>query len=407
MTATADASAAYAAEALAGFVDANPGHVRAVRGGVVRADLGPDRVRLVIGGGSGHSPAFAGWVGPGLADAAVCGDVFAAPSAARISAVSRAVAPGRGVILGFGNYTGDVLQFGRAAEDLRAEGIDTRLLAVTDDIASAPAQDAGRRRGIAGDLVVFKITAAAAERGLPIDEVVSVAHRANGATRTIGCAFSGCTLPGADEPLFTVEAGTMALGLGIHGEPGLETVTRPDSEDLAALLVERVLAESHDLPDDRVAIVLNGFGAVNNDALFVLHHHVASHLRRRGLRSIAPHVGQQVSSLDMAGVSLTVTGLDDELEPLWTAPAQSAAFHRAAFRPRPAATPAVRADAPPDAPPASTAQSRAAARIVVEALGNAAAAVRRHDGGSAMHRLVPQVLVSFLRAHPDVDVTVR
>ncbi|MFV0462491.1 MAG: dihydroxyacetone kinase family protein [Nostocoides sp.] len=378
MSTSAEKSTSYAAAALQGYIGAYPGYVRPVWGGVVRAKLEAPRVRLVIGGGSGHYPAFAGWVGAGLADGAVCGDVFASPSAARVRSVARAVEPHHGVVLGFGNYTGDSLNFGQAAEELRATGIDARVLAVTDDIASAPAAERFRRRGIAGDLVVFKMVAAAAQRGLSIDDVVQVGRRANESTSTLGVAFAGCTLPGADREQFTVAPGTMAIGLGIHGEPGLETVPRPDDAGLAALLVDRVVAE---LPEGtrRVAVLLNGFGAFNNEAIFSVYRSLHDRLRSQGLVPVGAHVGQQVSSLDMSGLSLTLTALDDELETLWLAPASTPSFHRSADDMLPVeAGPSILHDvAPEDGPPltAGSAASNGAAEYVAHGLAEVCASL--------------------------------
>lgn len=222
MTTIFDAPEDFATTALAGFSAIYHRHVRLVRGGVVRATKVPTgKVAVVIGGGSGHYPAFAGYVGPGLADAAVAGDVFASPSTASGARVCRQAQKGGGILLGFGNYAGDVLNFGVAAERLRAEGIDVRIVPVTDDVASAPVENAAQRRGIAGDVIVFKIAGAAAEAGLPLDEVERIARYANARTVSFGVAFGGCTLPGAVGPLFTVPKGQMALGLGIHGEPGI------------------------------------------------------------------------------------------------------------------------------------------------------------------------------------------
>src|SRR5512138_2627620 len=180
MTQIFDRPEDFAATALAGFCSANARTARRVRGGVVRATATPDgKVALVVGGGSGHYPAFAGFVGPGLADAAVAGDVFASPSAQGAAHVMRMAHRGGGIVLGFGNYAGDVMNFGLAAERLRSEGVDVRILAVTDDVASAPPDKAQLRRGVAGDLVVFKIVGAAAEAGLDLDAVERIGRRAN------------------------------------------------------------------------------------------------------------------------------------------------------------------------------------------------------------------------------------
>ncbi|MFF0991529.1 dihydroxyacetone kinase family protein [Kocuria nitroreducens] len=323
----------FADEALQGFVLAHPDHVQRVHGGVVRSTESPSgQVAVVLGGGSGHYPAFAGWVGPGLAHGAACGNVFASPSASQVYSVARAADNGGGVLLGFGNYAGDVLHFGQAAETLRAEGIDTRVLTVSDDIASNTPDQHEDRRGIAGDLIVLKIAGAAAEQGHDLDTVERIARRANARTRSLGVAFGGCTLPGADEPLFTVPDGTMAIGLGIHGEPGISETSLGSAVAVADLLVDGVLAEEPERGvagyDGRAAVLLNGLGDTKYEELFVVYARVAERLAEAGLTVVAPEVGEHVTSLDMAGLSLSLTFLDPELEACWTAPADTPAFRR-------------------------------------------------------------------------------
>jgi dihydroxyacetone kinase len=210
----------FAADAVAGFAAAHP-TITQVHGGVVRASATPPgQPALVIGGGTGHYPAFSGWVGPGMAHGSPCGNVFASPSASQVYSVARNAENGGGVVLGFGNYAGDMLHFGLAAEKLRAEGIDVRVVPVSDDVASNDQENRRDRRGIAGDLPVLKAVGAAIENGADLDEAERIATKANEATRSLGVAFDGCTLPGADEPLFRVPEGKLAVGLGIHGEPG-------------------------------------------------------------------------------------------------------------------------------------------------------------------------------------------
>ena len=319
--------AAFADEALAGFVAANRQYVRAVDGGVVRASKIPDgQVGVVVGGGSGHYPAFAGLVGPGLASGSACGNMFASPSAGQVVRVSQAVDRGAGVLLTFGNYAGDVLNFGQAQQRLAAAGIDARIVAVTDDIASGSVDEIAKRRGIAGDLTVFKVAGAASEAGADLDEVERVANLANDRTRSLGVAFTGCTLPGAADELFTVPEGMMSLGLGIHGEPGISEMPIPTADELADLLVDRLLAERPQGATDRVVPILNGLGSVKYDELFVLYGAVSRRLEEAGLTIVAPECGELVTSLDMAGVSLTLFWPDAELETLWTAPADTPAF---------------------------------------------------------------------------------
>ncbi|MFQ0815843.1 dihydroxyacetone kinase [Brucella anthropi] len=356
MTTIFDAPEAFASTALAGFANIYSRYVRHVRGGVVRSTKVPQgKVAVVVGGGSGHYPAFAGYVGPGLADAAVAGDVFASPSTAAVARVCRQAHRGGGILLGFGNYAGDVLNFGVAAERLRAEGIDVRIVPVTDDVASAPADMHEKRRGIAGDLVVFKIAGAAAEAGLSLDEVERLARHANANTVSFGVAFKGCTLPGAPHPLFTVPEGQMALGLGIHGEPGIKEEAILPASGLASLLVEKLLAE-RPKGTQKVGVILNGLGATKYEELFVLWTAIASLLEKSGLGVVAPEAGEFVTSLDMQGCSLTLLWLDDELERYWTAACDTPVLRRGeAIAVEPATDMIADDDAAPDFAPADEA----------------------------------------------------
>lgn len=329
MTRLFDDPTRYAEDMVAGFVAAHPRYVRAVPGGVVRAQPPvPGKVAVLTGGGSGHYPAFCGVVGPGFADGSVIGNVFTSPSGEQAHAVAEAAEAGGGVLFCFGNYAGDVLNFGQAARRLAAEGVDARTFAVTDDIASAPAEEITRRRGIAGGFVVFKAASAAAGQGRALDEVTAVAAHANDRTRSLGVAFAGCTLPGGTEPLFTVPAGRLGLGLGIHGEPGVAEQDLPSAPELARLLVDRLLAEAPAGAGTRVTALLNGLGATKYEELYVLWRSVARLLDAAGLRVVEPEVGELVTSLDMAGCSLTVTWLDDELEELWATPVDTPSYRK-------------------------------------------------------------------------------
>ncbi|KAA0080754.1 dihydroxyacetone kinase family protein [Mycolicibacterium sp. P9-64] len=322
---------AFADEVLEGFVAAHGDLVSRVPGGLIRNSPTPaGKVAVVIGGGAGHYPAFAGLVGPGMADGAAIGNIFASPSAKQIYSVARSASRGGGVLLGFGNYAGDVLHFGQAAEKLNADGIPTMTLAVTDDISSATTDEIHKRRGVAGDLAVFKVAAAAAEDGLSLEDVHRIACRANDRTRSLGVAFTGCTLPGAGKPLFTVPPGRMAVGMGIHGEPGTGETDVPTADELAEILVTALLAETPDVDAGgaRVGLILNGLGTVKHEELFVVYRRIAQLLTDRGVTTVQPEVGEFVTSYDMAGVSLTMFWLDEELEKYWTAPAHSAAYRK-------------------------------------------------------------------------------
>lgn len=369
----------FATTAMAGFASIYARSVRPVTGGVVRSTATPEgKVAVVVGGGSGHYPAFAGFVGPGLADAAIAGDVFASPSAHSVAHVCRHAHRGGGILLGFGNYAGDVLNFGLAAERLMSEGIDVRILPVTDDVASAPADKASQRRGVAGDLVVFKIAGAAAEAGKTLDEVERIARLANKRTVSFGVAFTGCTLPGSKEPLFTVPAQRMGIGLGIHGEPGISEDDIRPADELAVTLVERLAMEKPAGSNGRVAVVLNGLGCTKYEELFVLWTGVEVALKKAGLTAVQPEVGEFVTSLDMAGCSLTLTWLDDELEQYWCAPCDTPVLRRGAIIPTQPAPVFSEEKGTVTFGPAS-AQSKADGKCVAGVLGAIAKALREAE----------------------------
>lgn len=292
----------------------------------------PGKVAVIIGGGCGHYPAFAGLVGDGLADAAVIGDVFTSPSAEQVYRTARAAEGGAGVLFSFGNYAGDIMHFGLAGRRLAGEGIDNRTVLVTDDVATGSAEHTDDRRGVAGGLFVFKVAGAAAERGDDLAGVEAAARKANAATRTFGIAFDGCTLPGQTEPLFTVDAGHMELGLGIHGEPGVRTAERVGAGEIADILVDAVLAELPAVGDGRVAVVVNGLGRTKYEELFVCYGQIHRRLAAAGLRPHRPEVGEFVTSLDMAGLSLSLMVLDEELATLYDAPCDTPAFRSVASR---------------------------------------------------------------------------
>ncbi|MBE9375919.1 dihydroxyacetone kinase family protein [Saccharopolyspora sp. HNM0983] len=328
MTRLYDDPASFSEDMVEGFVAANPGYVRQVPGGVVRAERARrGKVAVVTGGGSGHYPAFCGVVGPGFADGAVVGNIFTSPSAADALSVARAADRGAGVVFSFGNYAGDNMNFGLAVERLEREGVRAHNVVVTDDVASAPDAERSKRRGVVGDFVVFKVASAAAEEGYSFDEVVRVAEHANDRTRSLGVAFDGCTLPGQDHPLFEVPDGRMGLGLGIHGEPGVSERELPSAAELARILVDGLLQEAPQ-SGGTVTAILNGLGGTKYEELFVVWRTAAKLLAEAGVEVVAPEVGELVTSLDMAGCSLTLTWLDDELERLWQAPADSPAYRK-------------------------------------------------------------------------------
>jgi dihydroxyacetone kinase-like protein len=298
---------------------ANQIQLTASRRGVVstaRAD--GRRVGVVTGGGSGHEPAFFGYVGPGWADGAALGNVFASPSATPIVEVAERVDRGDGVLFVFGNYEGDVMNFEMAEELLAERGIRAVHLATTDDVASAPPDESHRRRGVAGNGFVLKAAGARADEGASLDEVRAAAARMNERTRSIGVAFGPCTVPAAGRPTFELPEGTMDVGMGIHGEAGLSRRALGGADEVADELLDLLLAELK--PDGRVRVLVNTLGATPVMEALVVLRRVA---QRLGDALERAHVGEYVTSLEMAGLSLTVVAVDDDLRRLIDAPGRA------------------------------------------------------------------------------------
>ena len=336
MTYIFDDPANFKNQVIDGFAAAYARYVERVpnAAGFVRGS-GPiaGKVSLVVGGGSGHYPSYAGIVGRGFADGCVMGDVFTSPSTEQIYRISKAANGGAGVLLSFGNYAGDRLNFAAAQERLIAEGIDTKIVYVTDDIASAKPDEKDLRRGIAGTFAVYKCGGAAADAGKSLEEVARIMQLANDRTYSFGVAFEGCTFPGQKEPLFHVEPGRMEFGLGIHGEPGIKSTDWMPAKDLAKNLVDAILAERPADNSKRAAVILNGLGATKYEELFLLYSHVSVLLEAAGITVVLPEIGELVTSLDMAGCSLSVMWLDPTLEELWSSPADTASFRRGNIAP--------------------------------------------------------------------------
>ena len=319
----------FTQDALSGFANLYPQYVLQVPGGVIRAYApSSQKACVVVGGGSGHYPAFCGVVGEGFADGAVVGNIFTSPSTQDAYDVAKATWASGGLLFITGNYAGDVMNFNQAAKKLQDEGFDVRTLYVTDDIASAPVTEIHKRRGIAGDFTVFRIAGASGDAGYTIDEMERVAKKANNFTRTLGIGLSGCTLPGSQHPLFEVAKGEMGLGLGIHGEPGISDEPLPSAKDLAEKLVFGVLKEINIDNGKRITLIVNGLGSTKYEELFILWNEIQKLLLAHGFIIIQPEVGELVTSLDMAGCSLTIMTLDDELEKLWNSPTDTPAYKK-------------------------------------------------------------------------------
>lgn len=314
---------------LAGYAAAFPEYVVEVPGGVARATETPKgKVAVINGGGSGHYPAFCGIIGSGFMDATVVGNIFTSPSTDDVYHVAKAVENGSGIFIVGGNYAGDKMNFNLARDRLIAEGIDARTFYITDDIASAPKQEIEKRRGNVGTFTVFKVAGAASAEGCSFDEIVRLTEKANDCTRTMSVGLKGCTMPGASEPMFHVPEGKMEVGQGIHGEPGVFESDLLSAAEIAALLVDRILEEAPEGGSRRLGVILDGLGSTKYEELFVLWKTVSEILKEKGYTLVSPLVGELVTSLDMAGVALSVTFLDDELEKYWLAPADTPSFKK-------------------------------------------------------------------------------
>jgi dihydroxyacetone kinase len=290
---------------------------------VARRRPADDKVGIAVGGGSGHEPAFAGYVGEGMADSAAVGQVFAAPSGDVVLESIRAADRGRGVLLLYGNYSGDVLNCRLAMQRARAEGIDVRAVFVSDDVASAPPEQRSDRRGIAGDIFVLKAAGAAAEARRGLDEVEQIARTTNERTSSMGVALTSAELPGASTPIFTLEIDEMELGMGVHGEPGVRRDKILPAREVGRILAEAVLDDLGCPEGSRLAVLVNGLGASPLLEQYVVYGTAHAVLVERGMTVERSYVGEYVTSLQMSGLSVTVNVLDDELLSLLDAPART------------------------------------------------------------------------------------
>ncbi len=316
-------------EAVAGFAAAHGDIVRASEDPIfVVSTEAPVRgkVGLVSGGGSGHEPLHAGFVGYGMLDAAVPGPVFTSPTPDPIVAATQAVDGGAGVLHIVKNYTGDVLNFETAADLAAADGIEVRSVIVNDDVAVQDSLYTAGRRGVAGTVLVEKIAGAAAQRGDNLEQVAAVAERVNANVRSMGVALTPCVVPHAGEPSFTLAEDEIEIGIGIHGEPGREKIPLEPADRIVERLLEPLVGDGPFSSGDSVLLLVNGMGGTPLVELYIVYRHAAEVLAQRGLTVVRSLVGNYTTSLEMQGCSLSVLKLDQELTELWDAPVQTAAL---------------------------------------------------------------------------------
>ena len=275
-----------------------------------------NKVGLVSGGGSGHEPAHAGYIGKGMLDAAVAGEVFTSPTPDQILEAIKAVDSGLGVLLIVKNYTGDILNFEMAAEFAEAEGIKVEQVIVNDDVAVEDSSYTTGRRGIAGTIFVHKIAGARAEQGGTLAEIKEVAERVIDNVRSMGMALSPCAIPAAGEPSFTLADDEMEIGIGIHGEPGIERKKIATADEIATELTQKILDDIAFTSEDEVALMINGLGSTPEMELFILNQKVQDILLAKDIKVYRTFVGEYMTALEMAGCSITLLRLDKELKEL-------------------------------------------------------------------------------------------
>jgi phosphoenolpyruvate---glycerone phosphotransferase subunit DhaK len=294
---------------------------------VVRADAPvKGKVGLLSGGGSGHEPMHGGFVGRGMLDAACPGEVFTSPVPDQMLAATRAVDGGAGVIHIVKNYTGDVMNFKMAADEAADDGLTVESVLIDDDVAVKDSLYTAGRRGVGATVLAEKIAGAAAERGDNLAAVAAVARKVNAQARSFGIALSSCTPPASGQPIFDLPPGEMEVGVGIHGEPGRRRERLGSAAEIATIMVEAVVSDLAAASGTPVLVFVNGMGGTPTMELYVLYGEVDKQLRAAGLTPVRNLVGSYITSLEMAGASLTLLALDDELTQLWDAPVHTPAL---------------------------------------------------------------------------------
>lgn len=318
------------AEMIEGLVLANDGRVRKLpnHNAIVRTDLPESKVALVIGGGSGHEPIFHGFVGKNLGDAAACGQVFAAPSPDIICEAAKAVHRGKGILFLYGNYAGDNMNFDMAAEMLEEDGIEVRTVRVCDDVAAAPPERMHDRRGVAGDVLMIKIAGGAAAELDSLDEVERVARKAGANIRSIGVALSAGSIPETGKPTFELADDEIEVGMGAHGEAGVTRQKLTTADEIADQLMDKVLSDLPFRRGDEVALLINNLGATTMMEMLIVNRRIRQILEREGISVYRTDVGTWLTVQEMAGFSVTLLKLDDELKHYLDLPCQSVGYSR-------------------------------------------------------------------------------
>jgi dihydroxyacetone kinase-like protein len=316
-------------EMLEGFLDVHKSHVKRLEGArtVVRADAPvKGKVGVLTGGGSGHKPAFIGFIGKGMLDAVAVGEIFTSPPPLAVFEGAKAVNGGKGVVFLLGNYSGDVMNFNLAAEMCREEGIPVQQVIATDDVGSGPKEKASNRRGVVGEFFAWKAAGAKAEAGGSLEEVRAVAEKVNRMTRTLGVALTPCTVPAKGTPTFTLSEDEMEYAVGHHGEPGTAKIKMRPADEITEMMLKEVIEDLPFQSGDEVAVLINGLGGTPALELYICYRRVKQILDHKGIKVFKPFVGQFFTALEMAGISVTLMKVDEELKTLLSASADTPCY---------------------------------------------------------------------------------
>ena len=281
------------------------------------------KVGIVTAGGSGHLPLFLGYVGQGMLDGCAIGNVFASPSSQKMANMIRACDSGKGVLCLYGNYGGDVMNFEMAREMVEFDDIETTTALGRDDVASSPKDSADKRRGVAGIVYAYKLAGAAAEQMMSLSEVTEIAQKALDNTRTMGVALSPCIVPDVGKPTFAIGEDEIEIGMGIHGEPGIEVAKMMTADEIATMMVDKITTDMPLQKGDEVSVMINGLGATPLEEMLIVFGKVHALLEEMGVCVYMPHIGEFATSMEMAGMSATIIKLDAQLKALLRAPAQT------------------------------------------------------------------------------------
>lgn len=317
-------------EMLVGFVKAHENIVETTDNPrVIKAkNILPNKVGVVTGGGSGHKPAFVGYVGKNICDAVAVGEICSSPTAAAFLDAFKEADQGKGVACLYGNYSGDNMNVKMAVKMAKKLGLEVKTVVANDDVASAPKEQREKRRGVAGEVLMWKIGGAKAVQGGTLDEVIETAQKAIDNTRSVGIGLTPCTLPAVGHPNFEINSGTMEVGIGHHGEPGIEVCKLEDAKHIAKRMTDIVLPDYPFGVGDEVVVLVSGLGATPVMELYVLYKEIDEILQEKGIKIYKAYVGNYFTSLDMMGATLTIMKVDNELKELIDMPVDCMGLHQ-------------------------------------------------------------------------------